>query len=219
MMTLVAFPWSPFCLVQQRLLEYVGKPFKTITIPNTDRSLVWRLTRQRYYQVPIIKDGHTVVFETSDDSQVIAKYLDTKYGLDLFPREWAGLQNLLWHIIENDIEGACFKLNDIYYQEYLPRKEWLAFIRHKERRFGRGCLDQWREGQKELLAQLTLRLAPFEQMLATRPHLLDDQLRFVDFDLYGMLANFLYTGHYQLPAEHPRLREWFQRMKQVTRVV
>ena len=28
--------------------------------------------------------------------------------------------------------------------------------------------------------------------------------RFVDFDLFGMLGNFLYSGHYRLPAAaHP----------------
>ena len=34
----------------------------------------------------------------------------------------------------------------------------------------------------------------------------------VDFDLYGMLANFLYSGHYKLPAAHTRLKEWHARM-------
>ena len=32
------------------------------------------------------------------------------------------------------------------------------------------------------------------------PFLLDEQPRFVDFDLFGMLENFLYSGHYKLPA-------------------
>ena len=34
----------------------------------------------------------------------------------------------------------------------------------------------------------------------------------MDFDLWGMLANFLYSGHYQLPAAHSRLNEWYARM-------
>ena len=52
-------------------------------------------------------------------------------------------------------------------------------------------------------------------MLAGRPFLLQDQPHFIDFDLWGMLANFLYTGHYQLPAVHSRLNEWFARMSKV----
>src|SRR5208282_810046 len=76
MIELIQFPWSPFCIVQRRILEFSGAPFKITNIPGTDRSLVCRLTKERYYGVPIIKHGKNVVFELNDDSQVIAKYLD-----------------------------------------------------------------------------------------------------------------------------------------------
>jgi len=56
------------------------------------------------------------------------------------------------------------------------------------------------------------RLVTFEQMLVGKPFLLAERPLFVDFDLYGMLANFLYTGHYQLPAAHTRLKEWYRRI-------
>ena len=204
MIQLIQFPWSPFCLVQRRILEFAGVPFKIVNVPNGDRSLVWRLTKERYYQVPVIKDGRQVIFETGDDSQVIAKYLDQKLSLGLFPEEWAGVQRLLWLYIENDIEGVGFKLNDIYWKELVPQSDHLGFVRHKERKFGRGCLEQWHAQQAEMLAALAQRLVPFEQMLSTRPFLLDQRPRFVDFDLYGMLANFLYSGHYELPAAHER---------------
>jgi glutathione S-transferase len=36
--------------------------------------------------------------------------------------------------------------------------------------------------------------------------------RFVDFDLFGMLGNFLYSGHYKLPARHKEIRKWHARM-------
>ena len=81
MIELIQFPWSPFCIVQRRILEYSGERFKITNIPNQDRSLVWRLTKQRYYGVPIIRDGKNVVFELNDDSQVIGKYLDQKFNL------------------------------------------------------------------------------------------------------------------------------------------
>ena len=84
MIELIQFPWSPFCIVQRRILEFSGAPFKITNIPNHDRSLVWKLTKERYYGVPIIKDGKNVVFELNDDSQVIAKYLDEELGLGTF---------------------------------------------------------------------------------------------------------------------------------------
>jgi glutathione S-transferase len=212
MIELIQFSWSPFCLVQRRILDYSGVRFKTTQIPSADRTLVWRLTRQRYYGVPILRDGRTVVFETDEDSQVIAKYLDGKLQLDLFPRPFRGVDRVLWRFIEDQVEGACFRLNDIYWQEFVPKADQLGFLRHKERKFGRGCLDQWRAQQTQWLENLTEKLTSFECMLAERPFLLCDQPHFIDFDLWGMLACFLQSGHYQMPAVHTCLKEWHGRM-------
>jgi glutathione S-transferase len=212
MIELIQFPWSPFCIVQRRVLEFSGTPFKITSIPNQDRSLVWKLTKHRYYGVPVIRDGKYVVFELNDDSQVIGKYLDQKLQLGLFPFSLEGAQSILWHNIENEIEGATFRLNDIYWKEIVPPAEQLAFLRHKERKFGRGCLDQWRIQQSSWLAQLEQKLLPFEEMLAHNSFLLGEEPRFVDFDLFGMLENFLYSGHYVLPAAHPHIKEWHSRM-------
>lgn len=213
MIELIQFPWSPFCIVQRRILESAGVRFKIINIPSGDRSLVWKLTRERYYGVPIIRDGPTVVFETGDESQVIAKYLDQKFKLGLFPAELEGVQSILWRYVENEIEGPCFKLNDIHWREVVPKADRLAFLRHKERKFGRGCVEQWRAEERELLKQLKERLIPFEEMLLHQPFLIDDRPRFVDFDLFGMLGNFLYTGHYELPKAHTQIKRWHKRMK------
>jgi glutathione S-transferase len=215
MLELIQFPWSPYCLAQRRLLEFSGVPFKLTNIPSTDRTLVWRVTRQRYYQVPVLRDGRTVVFETDDNSQVIAKYLDGRLKLGLFPRHLAGVQDLIWPYIENQVEEMTFKLNDIHYREFVPLAERVSYLRHKERKFGRGCLDRWRREEPLLKEELTRRLLPFEQMLRDRDYLLDERPRFVDFDLWGMLANLLYTGHHRLPALLPRLRKWHRRFATV----
>ncbi len=215
MIELIQFPWSPYCLVQKRILEFAGVPHKITNVPPGDRSFVWRVTRQRYYQVPVLRDGRSVLFEVDDNSQVIGKYLDAKFSLGLFPRQWAGVQNLLWRHIENDVEGFTFKLNDARYEEFVPADARLNYLRFKERKFGRGCIDSWRRGEKELLAGLTQCLAPYEQMLGERPFLLDQRPRFVDFDLFGMLENFLFSGHYKLPPAHPRLRSWHARMAKI----
>ena len=216
MLELIQFPASPFCIVQRRILEFSGAKFKVINIPNADRALVWKLTRQRYYQVPVLKDGSKVIFETDDDSQVIAKYLDEKLGLGLFPREWMGVQDLLWRYFENEIEALTFKLHDIYWEEEIPAKHRLLFVRHKERKFGRGCLERWREEQQSMLEELERRLVLAEEMLLTRPFLLDSRRPlFVDFNLFGMLGVHLYTGHYSLPVGHEKLCLWHARMAKI----
>jgi glutathione S-transferase len=212
MIELIQFPWSPFCIVQRRILEFSGAPFKITNIPSTDRSLVWKLTKERYYGVPIIKDGKNVVFELSDDTQVIAKYLDEELGLGLFPPELEGVQSILWRCIENEVEGATFRLNDIYWKDHVPKAAQVHWLRHKERKFGRGCVDQWRAQQKDWLKKLEMALIPFEEMLTHNSFLLGEQPRFVDFDLFGMLENFLYTGHYELPAAHGQIKDWHRRL-------
>jgi glutathione S-transferase len=212
MIELIQVPYSPFCLVQRRILEFAGVRFKTTSIPNQDRSLIWKLTKQRYYGVPIIRDGRNVIFEIADDSQVIAKYLDEELELDLFPAKWRGVQSVLWRFIENEIEGATFRLNDIYWKENVPAAEQLQFLRFKERKFGRGCIDQWRRDQKIWLKRLEELLVQFEIILTHQNYLLDDRPHFVDFDLFGMLENFLYSGHYKLPARHKQIQKWHHRM-------
>lgn len=193
-------------------MEYSGTPFKITDVPNQDRSLIWKLTKHRYYGVPIIRDGRFVVFELGEETQVIGKYLDARLQLGLFPFSLEGVQSILWRNIENDIEGAAFRLNDIYWQEFVPPAEQLAFLRHKERKFGRGCIDQWRAQQADWLKTLEQRLLPYEEMLAHNSFLLGEEPRFVDFDLFGMLENFLFSGHYELPAAHPHVKEWHQRI-------
>lgn len=213
MIELIQFPWSPFCIPQRRILEFSGAPFKITNIPSQERSLVWKLTRQRYYGVPVIRDGKNVIFEIADDSQVIAKYLDEKLDLGLFPKQWRGVQSVLWRFIESEVEGAAFRLNDIYWREIVPPAEQLQYLRFKERKFGRGCLDQWRADQKIWLKRLEELLIPFEIILTHQDYLLDDRPHFVDFDLFGMLENFLYSGHYRLPKRHRQIRQWHRRMK------
>ncbi len=213
MIELVQFPWSPFCLVQRRILEYSGTPFKITNIPPQDRSLVWKLTSQRYYGVPIIMDGKTDVFEVHEETQVIAKYLDSKLGLGLFPADLEGVQSILWRFIENEVEGATFRLNDIYYKENAKAGDHLQYLRFKERKFGRGCIDQWKAHQKDWLKKLEADLVPFEEMLMHNSFLLGEQPRFVDFDLFGMLENLLYSGHYKLPARHKEIQKWHARLK------
>ena len=215
MIELIQFPWSPFCIPSRRILEFSGTKFKIINVPPQERSLGWRLTKQKYYGVPVIRDGAKIVFDDTDDQQIVAKYLDQKLNLGLFPAEQEGVQSILWRTIENEIEGATFRLNDSHYREFVNPAAQLQYLRFKERKFGRGCIEQWRKDQKVWLKKLEAGLAPFERMLAHSEFLLDERPLFVDFDLFGMLENFLFSGHYTLPKSQPNLREWHRCMKTI----
>ena len=188
MIELFQFPWSrsascsgAFWIRQRSVQAYqYSQPGPRLDL---------RLTRQRYYGVPIIRDGRTVVFETDDYSQVIAKYIDGKYQLDLFSQAFRGIDRILWRFIEDQIEGQCFRLNDIYWQEFVPKAGRLTFLRYKERKFGHGCLDQWRSHQDALIAELTQKLVPFEMMLAERPFLLHEQPHFKRHQFLGQFRD------------------------------
>ena len=52
-------------------------------------------------------------------------------------------------------------------------------------------------------------------MLTGKPFLLGTRPHFVDFDLFGMLGNFLFSGHYNLPAAHTGLRAWHARLAKI----
>jgi glutathione S-transferase len=217
MVRLIQFPWSPFCLVQRRILEFSGAKFKIVNIPPSDRSIIWKLTRKRYYQVPIVEDKGHVVFEMQENSQVVAKYIDARFQLGLFPLEWEGVQKVLWQYIEDDVEGLTFRLNDAHYRNFVPEREQVAYVRHKERKFGRGCLDDWFRRKAELTGDLENRLVACEQMLCHKDFLLGSAPLFVDFDLWGMLANFMFSGRNRLPARLPALKKWYGRMSRIQR--
>jgi len=167
--------------------------------------------------VPVLKDGRLDLFETDEHSQVIAKYLDSKLNLGLFPQAWKGSSESSGVTLRGD-RGPDLQASTmpIIARSCRRPNSW-NICASRNVNFGRGCLDQWLAQQKELVAQLTDRLVPSEQMLGANDYLLDSRPRFVDFDLWGMLANFLFSGHYKMPAAHPRLKRWYQRMRTVKR--
>jgi len=55
-------------------------------------------------------------------------------------------------------------------------------------------------------------------MLAHRSFLLGDRPLFVDFELFGILENFLYSGHYALPKKQSHLGQWHRKMISLKRI-
>jgi len=52
-------------------------------------------------------------------------------------------------------------------------------------------------------------------MLAHRDFLLEEKPHLVDFDLWGMLANYLYSGSYKLPSALPQIQQWYERLSKI----
>ena len=212
MMTLIQFPWSPFCISIRRILERNSIPHRIKNIPAHDRSVIIRATKGRCYTVPCLIDGRTAIADFSDLGQEVARYIDRKHKLFLFPTYKDGIQTILARYIENDLESVGFKVNDSYVIPKLPLMERTMLIRFKERKFGKGCVQQWAKNRVGLNRQFAELLAPLDNMLSFSQFLASDGWPlFVDYDLYGILGNYLHNGKTKLPPlKH--LRRWHATM-------
>lgn len=213
MITLVQFPWSPFCITIRRILERHRIPHRIRNIsPDRDRGVVIRATKGRGYSVPCVVDGKVAVTDLTPLGQEVARYVDRKYRLDLFPRDREGIQLIFAQYIENQLEDVSFRVTDSYIVPTLPLVERVMLIRYKERKFGKGCLTQWTRDRAQLCRQFGELLKPMDIMLASSPYLLGDRPLFVDYDLYGIVENYLFSGKTRLPAlKH--LRRWHGALK------
>lgn len=190
-----------------------GVRFRVRNIPAHDRAAVIQATGGRAHTVPCILDGPKAVADFTDFGQEVARHLDAKYKLGLFPRNREGIQAILARYIENELEGVGFKINDSYLIPSRPLVERTMLIRHKERKFGRGCVALWTTQRPRLIAEFAGLLGPLDNMLASSPFLVGDKPLFVDYDLYGVLGNYLFNGITRLPPlKH--LRHWHAAMQQ-----
>lgn len=214
MLELYEMQHSPYCIPIVRMLEACAVVFERREIPNWDRREIARLTSGRYYQVPVLMDDGEAVFDLSDDPYRVARHLDVRHcGGRFFPEEWTGVNEILAGEFENRFEGAGFKLCDIHYVPGIKDVgERAMVIRHKERRFGVGCLDQWRQEESTLRAAFEALLEPLDRRLSASPFLLGDQPLFADLALYGVLGNYTFKGWNELPARLGAVRDWFERL-------
>jgi len=211
MLTLIQFPWSPFCITIRHILTSHRIPFQLHNIAYHDRDPIINAMKGRGHTVPCLIDGKRGICDVTDFGQEVAHYLDRRYRLRLFPKGFNGLQLILSRYIENELESAGFKVNDTYVISTRTLIERTMLIRHKERKFGRGCVREWTSHRRYLCAQFAELLKPMDNMLAASPFLLTDRPSFVDYNLYGVLGNYLFNGKTRLPnLKH--LRRWHQAM-------
>ena len=213
-LTLYDLPHSPYCLPVKRILDAAGQPYEIVDLPNWDRSKVIELTGGAYYQVPVIRHGERVIYETGTNTQDVAQYLDSTFtGGKLFPTRFAGLQDILLDYLDNEVEGATFRCTDAF---YVPSVTDLVgrtmLIRHKERKFGKGCIEQWQAQIDELRAGAAPHFARFDAMLKHKPYLLGDQPVYADFLLYGVIGNYTSNGWNELPEGLAALEAWRTRI-------
>ena len=213
--TLYEMAHSPFCIPIAQALTACGEEFARREIPNWDRGELLRLTDGAYYSVPVLQHDERVIFESGADTQDIARYVDTTFARSaLFPPALDGLQAIVIDFLENEVESLTFKLADIHYVPGIPDVVARGMtVRHKERKFGRGCIEQWTRDAAAIRADADKLLARFETTLLHSPFLFGDTPVYSDFLLLGIIGNFTYRGWNELSAGQPALRKWVATMR------
>ncbi len=213
-LTVYQLAHSPYCLPITRALEALNVQFAIRNVSNADRREIIELTNGGYYQVPVLVHDGRVIFESSADSLDIARHVDKNFGGGrLFPAEHEGIQRLVTAHLEDDVEGVTFRLVDPPYLAAMENiLERTMIIRHKERKFGRGCVDAWAAGREELTKSARALLEPYELALRHRPFLFGEAPLYADFALYGILGNLTCRNYNRLPEGFTALATWFERI-------
>ncbi len=212
MLTLIQFPWSPFAITVRHMLNAITIPFRLRNIPFHERASIITATKGAWLHRSLSRRWETWDlrchgFRTGDR----AVRRSTLSRSTSFPKASRGLQLILSRYIEHELEMVGFKVNDTYVIPKRPLVERTMLIRHKERKFGKGCVPEWTSQRKDLNSQFAELLQPIDDMLASSPFLLTDCPLFVDYNLYGVLENYLFNGKTKLPAlKH--LRRWHRAM-------
>jgi len=213
-LTIYQMEYSPFCIPITAALRACGVDFETREIPNWDRTELLRLTNGAYYQVPVLGHDGRVITESSAESEDIARYVDQHFaGGRLFPARLDGLQQIVIEFLSDDVEFHTFRLLDPFTCDRItdPVARGL-FLRHKERKFGRGCVEQWRREAASIRAQADRLLERFEITLRHSLFIFGDMPVYSDFLLYGILGNLTYGGHHTLNERQTALAEWRTRL-------
>ena len=205
---------SPFCIPIAQLLIAAGVEFERREVPNWDRSEVIRLTGGAYYQVPLLVHDGQCIHERGAESQDVARHIDkTWIGGRLFPERLTAPHDCVLDFLENEVEARTFKLVDpAYLDDMADLAARVMIIRHKERTFGRGCVEAWRRSAGAIRAEADTLLQRFEVTLRHSPFLLGHEPLYADFLLFGILGNLTFRGYNQLSKDQTALADWRERL-------
>ena len=214
---LYQYTYSPFCIPIELALHHSAVPYDLVNLHPGDPTPVIQLTKGEYYQVPVLEDlfNHEIVFDKSPDGMDVPRYIDNLAPLmRLFPTEVEGIHRILLHYIENECESHSFKVCDAYWDKWIKNDlERGLHRRHKERKFGPGCLEDWLRNINQLVADFHHCIQPFEMILNKTPFLTGERPVYADYALCGVIGNFLFPGVTSLPENCLMLEAWYTKMR------
>lgn len=210
-MKLYRFRYSPFARKVQTVLDLLKLEYQQVEVRYSERDELAALTGG-YILVPVLalEDG-TVLTESRD----ICAYLVARPGAEwLVPR---ALEGAVWGYTDFS-DGP---LEDLMFRIASPevREQWgspgerALYTMVKERKFGVGCIDQWRAGRDTLIAGVRKLLAPTERSLARQRFVFGDTPTLADAALHGHSLMLEEASKALLPRVSEGLAEHAARMK------
>ncbi len=214
---LYQYNYSPYCIPIELALRHSGIPHEVVNLPACDPRAVIELTQGECYQVPVLEDtfSHKVVWDKGPEENDVARYLEEVSPLmKLFPAEVSGWQAILLRYIEDYCESFSSKICDAF------RDKWLGNVveralhrRHRERKFGAGCLEEWTRNVNTLIADFHRAIQPFEAILGRQAFLTGERPVYADYALCGVIGNFLFPATTSLPENCLMLEAWYTKMR------
>ncbi len=204
-MRLLQFSYSPFAAKVRVCLKLKGLECELVEIPYTNRSELVKVSGG--VGVPVLVDGETVV----TDSPRITAYLETKGGPSL--REHP-LAPVLEQWADNWLEETAFRLACPGLEDRMGADQGeearLMFRLVKERRYGSGCISQWRADQAKYSAETKAMLAPVVEAVRAGGFVLGGTASVADAAVVGQLHMIEAALPGWVKAQLPQLASWFE---------
>jgi glutathione S-transferase len=210
-MKLYRFRHSGFARKVQMVLDLLGRRYDLVEVPYLDRNELADLTGGYIYVPVLVDDDGRVTTESRSICELLIAGDSARW---LAPEP---LEGPIWAYADF-CDGV---LEDILFRVASPtiRDSWKSpaeralYTLIKERKFGPGCIDQWRRDREPLLERARLLLAPTLRTLRKVPFVFGDAPTLADAALYGYLA-MLHEAEPSLPAAlSEELRSYMTRLE------
>jgi glutathione S-transferase len=211
-MKLYRLEYSCYARKAQMALDLLGCEYECVDVVFGDRSELATLTGG-YVQVPVLAcdDGRVLV----DSRAITVELVSWEGGAKLVP---SPLEGPIWAYADwcdGPLEDVMFRIATPLARRnvFLDPWERALYVFVKERKFGKGCVDEWERTHDELIARAAELLVPTRRTLARRPFLFGDAPTLADAALYGELA-MLEVVEPGLPARlGDELPAWMRRVE------
>jgi len=211
-MRLYRFEYSGYARFVQAAFDLAGVACELVDVPYGNRDELATLTGG-YIQVPVlVTDGGDVV---TDSRRIVAALVrdDARFSA-LVPTAEAGP---IWAYVDwvaSGFEDVAFRLAapGLRYRFRSPSERAL-FVFVKERKFGAGCVAQWKRDADALFERLVELLAPTVTTLERRPFLFGASPCLADAALYGQLVMLDFGAPDRVAGLAPALMAWKRRFE------